>query len=107
MRVVLWNPIAALVLTIGTGLQAYSSTQEYAEDRKDLMKGAVAVRDLHEEFRSWRRPLRWWRNRKVVAALLEESRDEAEAYRKVRRVLWGWSLMFTGSLMAFIGTIWQ
>jgi hypothetical protein len=101
----MWNVVATLTLAIGTCLQAINSLREWSGERRELVQGALAVKDVRDENRAWRHPVVWWRNRRTVADLLAESPGETAAYRTVRATLWGWSLIATGAALAFVGAV--
>lgn len=99
--VVWWALVSAVFVSAGTGLQAVTALRDLRAKRETLLAG-LAVQDLHEEFAWWRNPIKRVRQEWLIRTLKRESPDEAAAYLHLRQVLWGWSLMLTGSVAALV-----
>ena len=96
--------MSAVLVAAGTGFQAVTAFRDLRAKRETLLAG-LAVRELHEEFSWWRSPIKRVRQEWLIRTLKRESPDEAVAYQHLRQVLWGWSLMLTGSLTAVVGLV--
>lgn len=96
--------LAALMLAAGTGMQAVLGVQALGERREEL-RAAVAIRELHEEFSWWRQPVRRWKQEQTIRELKRESQAEAVAYRRSAMTLSAWSALCTGAMFAVIAAV--
>jgi len=99
--------LAALFALLGTGLQGYASLKQLKELDPEGHRAFVAVDDLKTEFLFWRHPIRWFRRRREMRAMMKDSPREALLYRRVLRQIAAWALLTVASAFAVITAIWQ
>lgn len=95
---VIWSVLGILgawLLVAGTLVQALVSLRELL--REPLLQSGLAVDEWLREY-PWWRLTRWAERQLLVRELLEESPEEAAAYRRIRHTVYGWGLMFLGTL---------
>jgi hypothetical protein len=97
--------IAVLVL-LGTGVQMWTSLEEYRRQNADDVKLFNAIDALRREHLWRRHPVRRIRRiRELRRELKPQWPEEWAAYWRVRRLLLGWGFLFTAALMGVSATI--
>lgn len=93
--------VAALALA-GISLQALDNLSRLKELDPEGTSSFKTVDGLKTEYRLSRNPVRWVRRQSEVRQLLKESPLEAGLYKRVRRQLLSWVLLWIAALMVVI-----
>lgn len=103
IRLVSFSGLALIAALFGTSVQAVLSLRAL-QAQEPLMRSALAIYDLKREI-PWWRPIRRSRQRLEVRKVLQESTEEATAYRRVWWALMSWSALATGAFLALISHV--
>lgn len=103
MRLLSFSGVALVAALLGTIVQAGLAVRAL-QAHEPLARSVVAIYDLKREV-PWWHPVRRRHHRKELRMALQESPEEASAYRRLWWALISWSALATGALMALVGQV--